>query len=698
MAIKVSIRTKIIAVTCALLALSVLVYSAMATVVFKRDKTALVFDLNNSAVTNISSEVESVISAVSGKMELFALLSSRPQDLENLQSLFHNDSHLVFLSLKSLDGQPKHLHYLSPTYSQSYGLSEEYFQRELPQEVPPPLEAIEQEGQAIWRAATATHPLLVGVGRQVIQEDQHGVPVARYAVLAYVSLAKVVDLISGPGRTNDIKIVNRQGEILAEALSSAHPVPSGSVAQWSLFQKALESPLARSVLTYEDEALAGEALGAYAKSYGDDLITLSRVSAESAFSVVRTFVLNSFLFAMVFLILGTMMAVILSTSLTRPLSNLVEGMQKVTEGALDTQIELKSKDETALLANSFNVMIQELKSSQEQLEEINRDLEQKVKDRTAKLEEQNLAVKNAQEALLRTTRLASAGEIAGRAAHEILNPLTSMMARVRKVRERIDQSLKENAQFLKELQQSWEEDFRQGNFERLIDTWKKPSEVLEGATIWQEDQNFLQETSTALEQACSTLQEDMQFLVSESHRINKIVQSMRSLSSVQSVKHNLSAHKLLTESVHIMADLFDQDDIKVELQLEASQDRVLVDSDEVLQSVTNLLRNSLQAIKEVRGPGEGRVLLRTRNEEGKILVEILDNGAGVQEELKSRLFEAQISTKSRDEGTGLGLSIARRFIRAFGGDLYYDGSREDWTTVFKMELPLAPAVGSEVAA
>ena len=217
MAVKVSIRTKIIAVTCALLALSVLVYSAMASVVFKRDKTALVFDLNNSAVTNISSEVDSLITSVAGKMELFALMSSRPADLENLQNLFHKDPYLVYLSLASLDGRGQELSYLNPGYSQSYGVSESYFQVDLPEEVAPPLESIEKEGQAIWNAATATHPLLMAVGRQVIQEDQRGVPVARYAVIAYVSLGKIVDLISGPGRTNDIKIVNRSGEVLVEA-------------------------------------------------------------------------------------------------------------------------------------------------------------------------------------------------------------------------------------------------------------------------------------------------------------------------------------------------------------------------------------------------------------------------------------------------------------------------------------------------
>lgn len=698
MAVKVSIRTKIIAVTCALLALSVVVYSAMATIVFKRDKTALVFDLNNSAVTNISSELEALVHSVAGKMELFALLSSRPSDLENLRNLFHKDQALVYLSLSSLDKSARQLSYINPTYSQSYGVSEEFFQNELPSEVPPPLELIERQGQALWSAATEANPLLIGVGRQVIQEDAKGIPMARFAVIAYVSLGKIVDLISGPDRMNDIKIVNRRGDILVEALNASHPVPSGSVSHWTLFQKALESPLSRSVLQYEDESMEGEALGAFAKSYGDELITLSRVSSESAFSVVRSFVLNSVLFAMIFLILGTIMAVFLSTSLTKPLFNLVEGMQKVTDGELNTQIQLQSKDETAILAKSFNIMIQELKTSQEQLEEINRDLEKKVKDRTVKLEEQNLAVKNAQEALLRTTRLASAGEIAGRAAHEILNPLTSMMARVRKVREKIDQSLKENASFLKELQKSWEQDFDQGSFDRLVETWRKPSEVMDGHTIWQEDQSLLKETSTSLEQACSALQEDMQFLVSESHRINKIVQSMRSLSSVQSVKQNLSAHKLLKDSVHIMADLFDQDEIKVEMNFEATKDFVLVDSDEILQSVTNLLRNSLQAVNEVQPKGEGKIQVRTFNESGQIVVEILDNGSGVREDLRSKLFEAQISTKSREEGTGLGLSIARRFIRGFDGDLVYDGSREGWTTVFKIVLPLVPSAGNEVAA
>ena len=89
------------------------------------------------------------------------------------------------------------------------------------------------------------------------------------------------------------------------------------------------------------------------------------------------------------------------------------------------------------MAASFNHMIVDLKESREQLEQINLELEDKVKESTHQLEKQNQAVKEAQEALLRTTRLAAVGEIAGRAAHEVLNPLTSILSRVQRVKDKL---------------------------------------------------------------------------------------------------------------------------------------------------------------------------------------------------------------------------------------------------------------------
>ena len=97
-------------------------------------------------------------------------------------------------------------------------------------------------------------------------------------------------------------------------------------------------------------------------------------------------------------------------------------------------VRVNSRDEMALLATSFNKMTVDLRSSRAEIEEYSRTLEKKVADRTAKLEAQNVAIRETQEALVRTTRLASVGEVAGRAAHEVLNPLTNIMARLEKIR------------------------------------------------------------------------------------------------------------------------------------------------------------------------------------------------------------------------------------------------------------------------
>src|SRR6185312_3719778 len=167
---------------------------------------------------------------------------------------------------------------------------------------------------------------------------------------------------------------------------------------------------------------------------------------------------RSLIFALIVITTAFLAAVMLSRSLTQPLAVLVDRMDLVSQGDLSTQIHLKTHDETAILAESFNKMIGDLKTSHDQLQEINRDLDLKVKDRTRQLEEQHHVVKEAQEALLRTTRLASAGEIAGKAAHEVLNPLTSLLTRVGIMERKIKNEMVPQLSVLKEIKQAWDKD------------------------------------------------------------------------------------------------------------------------------------------------------------------------------------------------------------------------------------------------
>jgi len=375
------------------------------------------------------------------------------------------------------------------------------------------------------------------------------------------------------------------------------------------------------------------------------------------------------------------------------------GMEKVSAGDLNTQINIKSADEISVLAKSFNLMITDLKESREKLEESNRELENKVKERTRQLEKQNQAVKEAQEALLKTTRLAAVGEIAGRAAHEVLNPLTALMARVQQMQKKLKSDAQSETDILKDIQAAWLKDHDSGGFEKLVKGWTESSQLNKKMNIWQEDMDNVSQVIKGWEDKVGQLMKDSDFLISEGNRINRIVGGMRSLSVVRGERREVAAHGVLHECVNIMADLFNQNEISIVESFEAPNDLIYVDRDEFIQSMTNLLRNSLQAIQVAMksGPYKGKVELKTTSSEKGFVIEVVDNGVGISPEHQRELFESQFSTKSREEGTGLGLSISRRFMRAFGGDIEFVESMPMVKTVFRISLP-AKDIEHEAAA
>jgi signal transduction histidine kinase len=99
------------------------------------------------------------------------------------------------------------------------------------------------------------------------------------------------------------------------------------------------------------------------------------------------------------------------------------------------------------------------------------------------------------------------------------------------------------------------------------------------------------------------------------------------------------------------------------------------DAHAVRSAVENVAANALEAL-QARGPG-GKLLLRAAPKDGVVELVIQDDGPGVPEQLRPRLFTPFASA---DGGTGLGLAIARALARAGGGDLVFAGSAEGRTT------------------
>lgn len=677
-----SIRFKFLGVMSALLVTCLVVYLLIAVEVFKTDKTELVFDLNRSMVSNLAAEIETEFKGVSDKFRLFATLSTNSTTKNYAEQVFGENSSVVFASLYRQEQSLAIKSYSDKKYAETYGLDADFFDKTVLAARPIPFTEILKNGEYFWNASIEGGTPLIGYGRNVVIENSKGIPTDHLAVVGYIQADKILKILNVV-KLSEVSVIDHEGKILLHS-NFDWMKQAKSLNNTALFQKAKEAKVNLSVAATKDDGK--EFLGAFAKTYQGQIIILSKVSKDHAFSAVYELVSRSLSFALIVITLSLLFAFLLSRSLTEPISILVRGMEKVATGDLSTQIKVNTTDETRMLATSFNQMITELKQSRDELQEINRELDQKVKDRTHQLEIQNQAVKEAQEALLKTTRLASAGEIAGRAAHDVLNPLTGILARLSGVEKRVKNQVEPQLNLMKDIFASWKNDHNNGGFEALAAAWQQPSQVDQTWSLWQEDMHNLDSVQASFGELTQTIDSDIQFLINESRRIGKIVDGMRKLSRLNSDIKTYSAKKLLIDCKNIMADLFMQQNIDVIETYAVGNDEVSLDRDEFIQAMTNLMRNSLQAMLDKQQ--KYQLKLSTEITDENVIILMSDNGSGISDEHQAMLFQKQFTTKSADEGTGLGLGISRRFIRAHGGDIEFVASTPFKETTFKIILPI----------
>jgi signal transduction histidine kinase len=112
---------------------------------------------------------------------------------------------------------------------------------------------------------------------------------------------------------------------------------------------------------------------------------------------------------------------------------------------------------------------------------------------------------------------------------------------------------------------------------------------------------------------------------------------------------------------------------------------------ELNQVLLNLLVNSAQAIESQKRKEKGRILVRTREEGGKVVLVIADDGPGIPEDLRLQVFDPFFTTKDPGKGTGLGLSISYDIIvRKHGGAIRISTSSLGGAE-FRIELPIQGA-------
>lgn len=166
-----------------------------------------------------------------------------------------------------------------------------------------------------------------------------------------------------------------------------------------------------------------------------------------------------------------------------------------------------------------------------------------------------------------------------------------------------------------------------------------------------------------------------------------LIQQIDTMSSIASAFSNFAkmpAQKSeLLDVVHIVKlalDIFNEDYIT----FESEQEEIVAkfDRTQLIRVVTNLVKNSIQSMPSGKVDPKIHVKVFTENEMVKITVE--DNGSGISEEAKAKVFEPKFTTKS--SGMGLGLAMVKNIVETFEGSITFT-SEQGKGTIFTVSFP-----------
>jgi two-component system, NtrC family, sensor kinase len=149
------------------------------------------------------------------------------------------------------------------------------------------------------------------------------------------------------------------------------------------------------------------------------------------------------------------------------------------------------------------------------------------------------------------------------------------------------------------------------------------------------------------------------------------------------LREELDINEVLTECVDLIAHVADERHVALMTDLEEIPP-LHADPDGLLHAFLNLMNNALHAVAD----NTGVVTIKTTYEtlEREILVQVIDNGCGIDPEKMHEIFQPFFSGKGQ-QGTGLGLAVARKLFKEHGGDISVESALDEGTT-FTIVLPL----------
>ena len=190
----------------------------------------------------------------------------------------------------------------------------------------------------------------------------------------------------------------------------------------------------------------------------------------------------------------------------------------------------------------------------------------------------------------------------------------------------------------------------------------------------------------------STFQADGRDMIQIIDRMAGIVNYVRVFTRKpeQNLRIAVDINDATSSGLKLLREQFRLSGVKLVEELAPGLDKVVGDPNNVQQIIVNLLTNARDAVLERMSKDHdwrGQISIRTYAcGDGKLCLEVRDNGPGMAEGVKQRLFEPFFTTKTRGRGTGLGLPIAQRVAAEYSGWIEVESSPGDGAT-FRVVLP-----------
>ncbi len=169
-------------------------------------------------------------------------------------------------------------------------------------------------------------------------------------------------------------------------------------------------------------------------------------------------------------------------------------------------------------------------------------------------------------------------------------------------------------------------------------------------------------------------------------KAGQIIHSMREFVKPRKIHRSTAdINDLIYDAIGIFESDFKQNLIAMRFELTKSLPNVFIDRVQIEQVILNLIRNSIEALKELPQFTQRQLSIETTlNELFYIVVRVKDNGPGLTTIQREKILTPFFTTKS--SGMGMGLSISRSLVEAHQGTLHFN-SKEDKGTTFYFTIP-----------